>query len=247
MSGSGASRGGAAGGLPSSPSSSPPPADPAPPRSADVAVDTDEVLTIPNAISFARLLLVPVFAVLIVLERDGWALVVLAVSGASDYVDGYLARRWHQTSALGRVLDPAADRLYIAVTLVGLAWRDVVPWWLVALIALRDVVLAGTVPVLSRHGYGTLEVHYLGKAATFCLLYAFPLILLGQVDGAVGAVAEPLGWAFAWWGTGLYWWAGLQYVHQVRLLVRDDRYAPGAAPGRPPSPDVRSGPAGGAP
>ncbi|WP_422631872.1 CDP-alcohol phosphatidyltransferase family protein [Pseudokineococcus basanitobsidens] len=193
------------------------------------------MLTVPNAISLARLLLVPVFAVLVVTERDGWALVVLAVSGASDYVDGYLARRWHQTSALGRVLDPAADRLYIAVTLVGLAWRDIVPWWLVVLIALRDVVLAGTVPVLQRHGYGTLEVHYLGKAATFCLLYAFPLILLGQVDGTVGAVAEPLGWAFAWWGTGLYWWAGLQYVHQVRLLVRDDPGTPAVAPAGPAS------------
>jgi cardiolipin synthase (CMP-forming) len=188
-------------------------------------MDTDEVLTIPNAISAARLLLVPVFAVLIVTERDLAALVVLFVSGISDYVDGYLARRWHQTSRLGRVLDPAADRLYIAVTLVGLAWRDIVPWWLVVLIALRDVVLTATVPVLSRHGYGTLEVHYLGKAATFCLLYAFPLILLAQVGEAVGVVAEPLGWAFAWWGTGLYWWAGLLYVHQVRRLVQADRAA----------------------
>lgn len=203
-----------------------------PQGSTSAEMDTDEVLTVPNAISFARLLLVPVFAVLIATGRDGWALVVLMVSGASDYVDGYLARRWHQTSRLGRVLDPAADRLYIAVTLVLLAWRDVVPWWLVALIALRDVVLGLTVPVLSRHGYGTLEVHYLGKAATFCLLYAFPLILVGQVSAAVGAVAEPLGWAFAWWGTGLYWWAGLIYVHQVRLLVRDDP-GRGSAPAPP--------------
>ena len=199
-------------------------------------MDTDEVLTIPNGISFARLLLVPVFAVLIATERDGWALVVLMISGASDYLDGYLARRWRQTSRLGRVLDPAADRLYIAVTLVGLAWRDIVPWWLVALIALRDVVLGLTVPVLSRHGYGTLEVHYLGKAATFCLLYAFPLILLGQLASEVGVVAEPLGWAFAWWGTGLYWWAGLLYVHQVHLLVREDaarRRAAGPGAGAP--------------
>ncbi|GAA2030904.1 CDP-alcohol phosphatidyltransferase family protein [Pseudokineococcus marinus] len=205
---------------------------PAPRGSTAADMDTDEVLTVPNAISAARLLLVPVFAVLIATERDGWALLVLMVSGASDWVDGYLARRWHQTSRLGRVLDPAADRLYIAVTLVGLAWRDVVPWWLVALIALRDVVLALTVPVLSRHGYGTLEVHYLGKAATFCLLYAFPLILLAQVGGALsplGPAAEALGWAFAWWGTGLYWWAGLLYVHQVRLLVRADA---GPADGR---------------
>lgn len=184
-----------------------------------VEVTTDRVLTIPNVLSLLRLLLVPVFAFLILNSEDGWALAVLAFSGFTDYLDGYLARRWHQISKLGQLLDPAADRLYILSTLLGLAWRDLVPWWLVAIIVARDVLLSFTLPVLARHGYGPLPVHFLGKAGTFNLLYAFPLILLGEWQGVVGDVARPLGWAFAWWGTGLYWWAGLLYVQQVRDLV----------------------------
>lgn len=184
-----------------------------------VEVTTDRVLTIPNVLSLLRLLLVPVFAFLVLDSEDGWALAVLAFSGFTDYLDGYLARRWHQISRVGQLLDPAADRLYILSTLLGLAWRDLVPWWLVAIIVARDVLLSFTLPVLARHGYGPLPVHFLGKAGTFNLLYAFPLILLGEWQGLVGDVARPLGWAFAWWGTGLYWWAGLLYVQQVRDLV----------------------------
>ena len=177
---------------------------------------SDRVLTIPNALSLLRLLLVPVFAVLIVLREDGLALLLLMFSGFTDYLDGLLARRWHQVSRVGQLLDPAADRLYILSTLLGLAWRELIPWWLVVLIVSRDVVLSLTLPVLARHGYGPLPVHFLGKAATFNLLYAFPLILLGEWPGLVGDVARPLGWAFAWWGAGLYWWAGLLYLRQVR-------------------------------
>ena len=189
-------------------------------------VGTDRVLTVPNALSLARLLLVPVFAYLIVTRADGWALLVLAVSGVTDFLDGYLARAWGQESRLGALLDPAADRLYIFSTLLGLAYRDLIPWWLVAVVVLRDVVLLGALPVLARHGYGPLPVHFLGKAATFNLLYAFPLILLGD-SGAVGAdFARPLGWAFAWWGAGLYWWAGLLYLRQVRDVVRTPRPVP---------------------
>ncbi|SDQ39162.1 CDP-alcohol phosphatidyltransferase family protein [Quadrisphaera sp. DSM 44207] len=181
---------------------------------------SSRVLTVPNLLSLSRLVLVPVFAWLILTHRDVAALVVLAASGLSDYVDGYLARRWHQETRLGQLLDPAADRLYILVTLLGLAWRELVPWWVVVLIVARDFLLFATLPVLTRAGYGPLPVHYLGKAATFCLLYAFPLILLSEVAGSVGEVARALGWAFAWWGTGLYWWAGLLYLRQVRQVVR---------------------------
>ncbi len=191
----------------------------------------DVVLTVPNAISFVRLLLVPVFAYLIITEQDGWALLVLAVSGLSDFLDGYLARRWNQESELGQKLDPAADRLYILSTLLGLAWRDLIPWWLVALIVVRDLVLVGTLPSLTRLGLASLPVHYLGKAATFNLLYAFPLILLGEGTGVLADVARPLGWAFVWWGAGLYWWAGVLYLRQLRQLVRADRVL---AAGRPP-------------
>jgi len=182
---------------------------------------TDQVVNVPNALSLLRLLLVPVFFWLILTSHDAWALVVLLVSGITDYLDGHLARRWHQVSRVGQLLDPVADRLYILATLLGLAWRDVVPWWLVVLVVGRDVLLAFTIPVLARHGYGPLPVHFLGKAATFCLLYAFPLLLLAQLGGPLATVALVLGWAFAWWGTGLYWWAGWLYVRQVGDVVRE--------------------------
>lgn len=180
---------------------------------------SSRILTVPNAISLVRLALVPVFAVLIVTGHDVWALVVLAVSGATDWLDGVLARRLNQVSRLGQMLDPLADRLFIFVTLLGLAWREVAPVWLVAAILARDLMLAFLVPVLARHGYGTLSVSLVGKAGTFALLYAFPLLLLAEMPGWIGAVAHVVGWAFTWWGVGLYWLAGLQYVAQTRRLA----------------------------
>ena len=183
---------------------------------------SDRVLTVPNLISFARLALVPAFAILIVRHEDVWALGVLAVSGASDWLDGLIARRFHQVSRLGQLLDPAADRLFILVTLLGLAWREVVPLWLVVVLVGRDALLAGLLPVLARHGYGPLPVHFAGKAGTFALLYAFPLLLLAERSGAIGTTASALGWAFAWWGVGLYWFAALLYFVQARRLLRPE-------------------------
>ena len=152
--------------------------------------------------------------------RDGWAILVLAVSGASDWLDGVLARRLGQVSRLGQLLDPAADRLFILVTLVALAWRDVVPWWLLAVLVLRDVVLAVMLLVLGRAGYAPLPVHLAGKAGTFALLYAFPLLLLAEWDSWVGVVAGVVGWAFALWGVGLYWFSGGLYLAQAARLLR---------------------------
>ncbi|WP_418277976.1 CDP-alcohol phosphatidyltransferase family protein [Isoptericola jiangsuensis] len=181
------------------------------------------VWTVPNVVSMVRLALVPVFGVLIFSGQDVWALVVLAVSGASDWLDGYLARRLDQVTRLGQMLDPAADRLFILVTLIGLTWRDVVPLWVVVAVVARDVMLACLMPTLARLGYGTLEVSFVGKAGTFALLYAFPLLLLAERSGTLGDVALVTGWAFTWWGIGLYWWAGLQYVAQTRRLTLADR------------------------
>ena len=180
---------------------------------------TDRVVTLPNALSVLRLLGVPLFLWLVLAERDGAAIVVLMLSGATDYLDGKIARAWGQTSRLGTLLDPAADRLYILATLIGLTIRDVVPLWLTLLLIGRDAVLALTLPVLDRHHYGPLPVTFLGKAATFNLLSGFPLVLLGQWDSLLGAVAHAFGWAFVVWGTALYVWTGLLYLDQVRRLV----------------------------
>lgn len=185
------------------------------------AAAADRVWTVPNVISLLRLLGVPVFLWLALGPRaDGWALGVLMLAGVSDYLDGKIARRWGQTSKLGTLLDPAADRLYILATIIALTVRDIVPVWLAVILPLRDLLLAFTLPVLRRHGYGPLPVHFIGKAATFALLYAFPLLLVSSGTGTVAAIARPLGWAFTGWGVGLYWWAGWLYlVHMRRLLV----------------------------
>jgi cardiolipin synthase (CMP-forming) len=188
----------------------------------ETRVQTDRVLTVPNALSALRLIGVPVFLWLVLgPHADGWAVLLLALSAFTDYLDGYLARRLNQISRVGQLLDPAADRLYIVATLIGLGIRDIVPWWLVALLLLRDVMLLGTGPTLRRLGLTALPVHFLGKAATFNLLYAFPLLLLGAGDGSWATVARVVGWAFAIWGTALYWWAGFLYVDQVHRLSRE--------------------------
>jgi cardiolipin synthase (CMP-forming) len=183
-------------------------------------VTTDRVLTVPNALSALRLLGVPVFLWLILAHHDGWALILLMVSGWTDYLDGKIARRWNLISRVGQLLDPAADRLYILATLLGLAIRDVVPWWLVGVLIAREVFIAALLPILKSRGYTALPVHFLGKAATFCLLYAFPLLLIGEFDNVAGTVARPVGWAFTWWGTGLYWLAGILYAVQTRQVLR---------------------------
>ena len=192
----------------------------------ETRIQTDRVLTIPNILSMARLAGVPLFLWLILRpvfdgnNSDGWALLVLMLSGISDYLDGKLARRWNQISRLGRLLDPAADRLYILSTLVGLTWREILPLWLTAALLARELMLLVMVVILRRHGYPPPQVNFLGKAATFNLMYAFPLLLLSDGSGWLATLGAVFGWAFAGWGTTLYWWAGILYVVQVRRLVK---------------------------
>lgn len=192
----------------------------------ETAVQTDRILTIPNLLSALRLVGVPVFLWLILVpQADVWAVVVLAFAGITDYLDGKIARRFNQISRLGQLLDPLADRLYILATLIGLLLRGFIPWWLVVVLVGRDIVLGLVLLVIKkRTGLTGLPVHFLGKMATFCLLYAFPLILLSSVGGTLGTICLVLGWAFALWGTGLYLWAGVIYIEQaLRVLRSTDR------------------------
>ena len=195
----------------------------------------DRIFTIPNGISAARLAGVPVFLWLVLGPRtavaDDWAVGLLIVAGLSDWLDGKVARALNQTSRLGQVLDPAADRLYIVATIVALAIRGIIPWWLVAVLAVRELTVGVALALLKRRaGYGTLQVSLVGKAATLCLLYAFPLLFLGDHPGWGGTLARVIGWAFATWGTVLYWWAAMLYLAQVRNLVgRSARPEVGAA------------------
>jgi cardiolipin synthase len=195
------------------------------------------VLTVPNAISVVRLAGVPVFLWLVLGPKaDGWAVGLLIAAGLSDWLDGKIARAWHQQSRLGQVLDPAADRLYIAATLAGLGLRGIIPWWLVGLLAGRELVLGAALLALRRYSYGPLQVSLVGKAATLCLLYAFPLLFLGEGGGTGALIARVAGWAFAIWGSALYWWAAVLYLAQARQLIvgaRREVTAGGAAVARP--------------
>ncbi|SNR51531.1 CDP-alcohol phosphatidyltransferase family protein [Blastococcus mobilis] len=184
----------------------------------------DRIWTVPNALSVLRLLGVPLFLWLLLgPEADRWAVAVLMVSGFTDWLDGKLARWLDQSSRLGALLDPAADRLYIVSTLVALALRGIVPVWMVALLLGREVVLGVMLLVLRHYGYPPLQVHYLGKAATLLLLYAFPGLLLADGSGWLATVITPFAWAFTIWGTALYLLAGLFYVVQVAGILRAER------------------------
>jgi cardiolipin synthase (CMP-forming) len=197
-------------------------------------VASDRIWTIPNVISFVRLLGVPVFLYLLLgPHHDVAALIVLTVGGTTDWVDGYVARRMHSVSRLGELLDPFADRLYILATLVGFTIREVVPWWLTAALLLREAVLGVALLVLRRHGYGPPPVHYVGKSGTFVLLGAFPMLLLAEAVPSIGAVAGAIGWGLAWWALGLYWAAAVLYLMQTRALLRADAELPAPAPHRP--------------
>lgn len=187
----------------------------------ETAVQSDRIVTIPNILSFIRLLGVPLFLWLILVpQADGWALLLLIVSSATDWLDGKIARATGQITRLGQLLDPIADRLYIAAALLGLALREIIPWWLVIALVARDLLMAVVMAVLKQRGIVGLPVHFLGKAATFCLLIAFPMLLLAEwAGGGIGDAARVIGWAFALWGTGLYWYAAALYIEQARRIL----------------------------
>ncbi|MEH0985171.1 CDP-alcohol phosphatidyltransferase family protein [Micromonospora sp. CPCC 205556] len=192
------------------------------PHRSDGETDAaDRVLTLPNLISFVRLLGVPLFLWLfLVVEADVAAVVVLAIGGTTDWVDGWIARRLGQVSRLGELLDPLADRLYILATLLAFTVREVVPWQFTAALLARELLLIGSLAVLRRYGYGPPPVHYVGKTATFLLLAAFPILLLASASVPVATAAGAIGWGLAWWGLVLYWVAGAMYVVQAGRLVR---------------------------
>ncbi len=205
--------------------------DPDSARSGDGTADpevSDRILTLPNVLSALRLVGVPVFLWLLFNHQDVWAFVVLTASGISDYLDGKIARRFGLVSRLGQLLDPLADRLYVLSTLIALTLREVIPLWLLVVLVVRDLFMGVVIVLLKRVGQTGLPVHFVGKAATFNLLYAFPILLLSTLDNPLGTFSRPLGWGFAWWGTGLYWLAALMYAVQAGPILRAGR--PVAAP-----------------
>src|ERR1700754_4385159 len=184
--------------------------------------ERDRVVTVPNALSVLRLILVPVFLYLLLgIHAIGWAVGVLMFSGFSDWADGKIARLVpNQLSRLGELLDPAVDRIYMVTVPLALAFHGSVPWWIVLTLIGRDAVLAATLPILRTRGLTALPVTYIGKAATFALMSGFPLILLGQWDALWSRVVLACGWAFLVWGMAMYLWSGVLYLIQVAMVMR---------------------------
>ena len=179
------------------------------------------MISVPNALTFLRFLGIPLFIYLTLkVEADGWAIVVLAIGGATDYFDGKIARAWNQTSRLGELADPAIDRLYILAILIVFLIRDIVPTWMIVIIVGRDIVLALITIVMTRKGIAPFTVTYLGKAATFNLMYAFPFLLLALSEGVIGTIAFVVGWSFAIWGIALYISTGISYARQGIWQIR---------------------------
>ncbi|MGG7463067.1 MULTISPECIES: CDP-alcohol phosphatidyltransferase family protein [unclassified Plantibacter] len=190
---------------------------------------SNRILTIPNLLSMLRLALVPVFLILLIQGYDLWALGTLAFSGFTDFLDGFLARKLGQVTKLGQQLDPAADRLYILAALFGLAWRELIPWWLVATILARDFLLIGLGIALHRRKHHILPVIRIGKWGTAMLFVGLPVLMLGAAFPAIGAVATPVGWVCSLVGAALYWCAGIIYLTQTVRIVRAARLTRGRA------------------
>ena len=181
----------------------------------------ERVLTVPNALSVVRLVLVPVFLwLLLVSHSDAWATGILMFSGASDWADGKIARLMNQSSRLGELLDPLVDRIYMVAVPIAFALRHFVPWWIIAILIGRDAVLAATLPALRSRGLTGLPVTYIGKAATFALMSGFPLILLGQFDARWSRIVLAIGWGFLIWGVATYLWSFVLYIVQFVMVLR---------------------------
>ena len=173
------------------------------------------IRTVPNAVTLLRLLLMPVCAWLLATGRFGWGLVLTAVVGSTDWVDGWLARRYGQVSRVGQLLDPLADRLLIASVAIALVIQGVLPWAAAVLLVARDLFLLAGWPLLKRRGIEPPEVILLGKAATLVLLFALPVLTLGATDLAVAGIAHVLGLLLLWAGVVMYYLAGAVYVRMV--------------------------------
>lgn len=179
------------------------------------------MFTIPNALTFLRFLGIPVFIYLALgRHADGWAIAVLAIGGATDYFDGKLARALNQESRFGEIADPTIDRLYIVSTLIVLFLRDAIPLWLIAILLIRDLAMVCLALLLQFKGFPPLSVTYLGKAATFNLLYSFPFLLLALSESWYGTAAFIFGWAFTVWGVLLYVGTAIGYFRTAVKTIR---------------------------
>lgn len=184
----------------------------------------DIFFTVPNLISLLRIISIPFIAVLIAHHDMVWALILIAVSSASDGIDGIIARKFNQVSKIGQILDPVADRLLIFCSILALGVAGIIPWWMLIVVGLRDLIMAALIIVLAQHDYGPLPVHFVGKAGTAMLLIAIVSLIFADIwTNDATNVLHLCGLATGIWGVGLYWLAGYIYIRQGIGLLKQDK------------------------
>lgn len=194
------------------------------PGAPTAAPGEDRIVTIPNLISVVRLSCIPIFLWLLFGQDDrhsaAW---LLAALGATDWVDGYIARRFHQVSTVGKVLDPTADRLLLGVGIVAMLVDGSVPRWIAVVTVVREVLISLAVLGLAALGARRIDVQWVGKAGTFALMVSFPLFLVSEAGVNWSDVARPLAWIFAVPGIALSWYALAAYVPSARRALQERR------------------------
>ncbi len=186
----------------------------------ETQIVSSRIFTLANLVSVVRLMAIPVFLVLVIRDQLVPAFILLVAAVLTDFVDGLIARSMNQITKLGQFLDPFADRLFIAATVIALAIQEVVPWWFVIAVMLRDALLGVGGLVMTRYGHGTLPVKWWGKVSTFGMLFVLPLFLLGTVVPAIGLVTNSIAWILAVVVVVLYWIVGFSYLFDTIKLAK---------------------------
>ena len=180
--------------------------------------------TVPNLISALRIISIPFISVLISKHEMIAALALIAISSASDGLDGIIARRFNQVSKIGQILDPIADRLLIFCSILALSVAGIIPWWMLIIVGLRDLWMAIQVLWLAQYGYGPLPVHFVGKAGTAMLMIAIVALIFADIwSNSATDTLHLCGLATGTWGVGLYWLAGYIYIRQGIQLLKNDK------------------------
>jgi cardiolipin synthase len=185
----------------------------------------DRILTVPNVVTVVRLLCVPLFLWLLFdrHERAGAAF-LLGALGATDFVDGYIARHFNQVSTVGKVLDPTADRILLMVGVAAILVDGAVPPWVAWATLAREVLVAGAFIVLAALGARRIDVQWAGKAGTFGLMFAFPLFLMGHdKDFVFHSAAEVLAWCCVIPALVLAWYAAITYIPMAHRALKEGR------------------------
>jgi cardiolipin synthase len=186
----------------------------------------DRILTAPNLITMVRLLCIPIFLWLLFgAHHQTAAAILLAALGATDWIDGFVARRYHQVSTFGKVLDPTADRILVATAVISVIVHGAVPLWFGIATIAREALVSVMVLFLAALGAARIDVLWVGKAGTFALMFAYPTFLLGHGTAAWQSPVRDIAWVVGIIGLTLAWVAAASYVVPARTALREGRAA----------------------